>query len=263
MAPSPRGKVAARPWASARANQKTDRLVSFFLAEGESRGAQRSTKTLPRGNRHCPWAPPVLGLRRDAEGAKGGVLSKRRRALVSHDNLQMNQTNWGGNHEKLAILSAVAAFGVLGFVGPSSASNALELGNNQRLNLFVECEDGGTAGFIDMHVDAERQGGGPKISIPLANCIMNEVQAHELGEGAPETDSLGVGGGTQGVCNTSNNLPLPAIYTIQANCTNVNALPGFVNTIGVEGLFDIRTIHPESGFIGMTFPFHCNIPNNC
>ena len=92
--------------------------------------------------------------------------------------------------KKLAMLSAVAAIGVLGFVGPASASSPLPLASNQSINLFVECEAGGTAGFIDMHVDAERQGGGPKFSIPLANCIINEVQAHELGGGAPATDGL-------------------------------------------------------------------------
>ncbi len=163
--------------------------------------------------------------------------------------------------KKLAILSAVAAFGVLGFVGPASAGSPLPLASNQRINLHVECEAGVTAGFIDMHVDAERQGGGPKFSIPLANCIMNEVQAHELGEGAPATD--GLGSLLVGTCDTTNEVNLPAVYTVFANCTNVNNLPGFVNTIGVEGSFDIRTITPENDFIGMVFPFHCNIPNNC
>ena len=163
--------------------------------------------------------------------------------------------------KKLAIFAAAAAFGVLGFVDPASAGSPLDLASNQRINLFVECEDGGTAGFIDMHVDAERQGGGPKFSIPLANCIINEVQAYELGGGAPATD--GLSGLTVGTCDTTNEVSLPADYTVVANCTAVNALPGFVNTIGVEGLFDIRTTPPEGGFIGMVFPFHCNIPNNC
>ena len=157
----------------------------------------------------------------------------------------------------LAILSAVAAFGVLGFVGSASATGALPLADNQTIHLIVECEPGWAPGKIHMHVDAFRRGGGPKFPIPQVDFIFYEVFYHSPGEGDPDTDTLGtlMSGDDDG----TNDQPLPDTPTVQATCANV---PGDANTIGVEGHMHIKA-NTSSGFVGLEIPFRCFIPNNC